>query len=575
MKKTASRCAQMRHNINVLAICEQITNALGHPYILKDHKWYSSFDIKPEEFTNSLDFYKTYQSFKLLSKSTFLKIGDGTQRELAAYKSFIEAEVQCRTTNQRLRSGSLTPDAHTIMTMASRKIANVLRVDFEGAPLEPFDLLQTQFRYGPGSFYGGSTKSTIIEKTNPDFYECTKLALPLIDRLIGDRTIADHCVCVVEGSRLATVPKTAKTDRTIGVEPGLNIPLQKQVGAFLRRRLKNFNIDLDTQEFNQAAAKVALERGLATVDLKAASDTISHNLVMELLPIDWYVYLDSIRSHSIEVDRVVYPLEKFSAMGNGFTFELETMLFWAIAQSCIDFVGNRTTIFDEDDKSKPLTQVLVYGDDIILSADVAPFLISILQELGFTTNKDKTYLSGRFYESCGHDFFDGHFVRPVYIKDKVVTIKDTYNLYNKIIRMYDRLCSLGETNVELLRIARVVLKSIPNDMRFWGPIHFGDSVLHEPTDVVDKRRTLLYCKDYMRFRQRGLVSIPKVTRRPAHIHFVHYLLQFSEEFIPYNRVLNTFYEYKEPSGNSYYVGEAESIILSMRSGDRCKRGLIG
>jgi len=93
------------------------------------------------------------------------------------------------------------------------------------------------------------------------------------------------------------VPKNAKTHRIIAVEPRANAYIQKAYGSHIRSRLKRVHVTLDDQGRNQRAARAALRRGLATLDLKAASDTVATELVYELLPLDWANALDTARSH--------------------------------------------------------------------------------------------------------------------------------------------------------------------------------------------------------------------------------------------------------------------------------------
>jgi hypothetical protein len=48
-------------------------------------------------------------------------------------------------------------------------------------------------------------------------------------------------------SKVRVVPKNAKTDRTICIEPDLNIFVQLGIGAVIRERLKAYGLDLNTQ----------------------------------------------------------------------------------------------------------------------------------------------------------------------------------------------------------------------------------------------------------------------------------------------------------------------------------------
>ena len=140
----------------------------------------------------------------------------------------------------------------------------------------------------------------------------------------------------------------------------------------------------------------------ATIDLSNASDTVAYQLVKLVLPPDWFELLISLRAPFTDMDGKRVRLEKFSSMGNGFTFALETLLFWTLC----DTVSNGEA------------QVLrVFGDDIIVDTAHAKACVKALEFFGFTPNAKKTFLEGPFRESCGGDYFNGVSVRAVYVKN--------------------------------------------------------------------------------------------------------------------------------------------------------------
>lgn len=158
-------------------------------------------------------------------------------------------------------------------------------------------------------------------------------------------------------------------------------------------------MDLDDQRLNQRLAAKAFKDRLATIDLKNASNSVSTSLVELLLPPDWFAYLDSIRTKWTELEGKGIRLEMFSSMGNGFTFELESLIFWAICRSITPY------------------EVGIYGDDIIVPQDSASEVIGVLEACGFTVNTSKSFLSGCFFESCGKHYFMGVDVTPLYWKE--------------------------------------------------------------------------------------------------------------------------------------------------------------
>jgi hypothetical protein len=107
-----------------------------------------------------------------------------------------------------------------------------------------------------------------------------------------------------------------------------------------------------------------------------------------------------------------------STMGNGFTFPLMT----TILSSAVRAVYREMGILIKDN---PLAwnhdavvpgNWAVFGDDIIVCREAYDMLVTFLHELGFRVNLTKSFNSGLFRESCGHDYLGGHDVRGVYLK---------------------------------------------------------------------------------------------------------------------------------------------------------------
>jgi hypothetical protein len=251
---------------------------------------------------------------------------------------------------------------------------------------------------------------------------------------------------VVVGSKIVTVPKDARTDRVIAIEPQLNMFFQKGIGGLIRRRLLKAGCDLNDQTMNQRLALLGSQTGhLATIDLANASDSISRVLVEQLLPEEWLLPLKCVRcthtdfpsdgekdsSPTYKGKSTPWFLQKFSSMGNGYTFELESLIFLALGRACARYYG----VVDQT--------VSVYGDDIVVGTDLAPHYISLLAEVGFKTNTDKTFVTGSFRESCGKHYFAGSDVTPYYLKHKIDSQESVLKYANSIRRLAHRL--LGGT----------------------------------------------------------------------------------------------------------------------------------
>jgi len=373
--------------------------------------------------------------------SKYKGLQTGIDVTAVALQSFATAESVCHSTNSRLieaRLRGFTPRVDAVIFTARRKIATLLGT-------YSTDKWLSMCKWGPGATFSlKGIEAHLDNKIREDQMSITATALPYFRRLISDDyawlysrgVVAEGPIClisgfsVVNGCRVTTVPKSAKTERTIAIEPTLNQFLQGGIGNYIRRRLKRTGIDLNDQTANQRGARDALLNGFATVDLKAASDTVSRELVYELLPLDWAMTLDDLRSKNYFLNKKWSSFEKFSTMGNGFTFELETLVFWALSSAVLEILGLKE-------------QVLVYGDDIVISELALPLLMESFEFCGFSINLEKTHFNSLFRESCGKHYFDGFDVSPIYQKEvpKDDSLEEVYRMANRIRRLAFRLCS--------------------------------------------------------------------------------------------------------------------------------------
>lgn len=272
-----------------------------------------------------------------------------------------------------------------------------------------------------------------------------------LDREIELRGLVDvveRCPVQVMEGVVEFVPKNAKTHRSIVKEPSLNTMIQLALGDFMAKRLHAFGIDIRNQEINKSLAEEGSLTGeLSTLDLSSASDTISEEIVHELLPLEWAFMLNSCRTDKVSLDGQTVCLEKFSSMGNGYTFPLETLIFWALASSAA-----------EDGFAS------VYGDDIIVGTHSVNRVMRVLEVCGFSINRKKSYWTGSFRESCGGDFLRGIDIRPYYHKN-VVTGMELFKMHNFYVR---------HRNPEM---ADRVLAHIHPSLRIYGPDGYGDGHL--------------------------------------------------------------------------------------------------
>lgn len=437
--------------------------------------------------TDAQAFYICSQLSAFLKKYPF----NGVDTKSPALDSFIRAEKACSLfNNENYRAlERLDCTFHPIFGGCIDEI----RTDIEellGA-FPPISRVEEDAVHGPGVSLGPlykEGKSTSYYKWANLPYSVTKAALPLAKetilsdpRWIGALDYWYRARCgnlyapidtedfwsrifrVVDGSRITTVPKNGLTDRTIAIEPVLNVYLQLGVDKFLKRRLKKrWNYDLSSQEKNQRLAQLgALDGSYATLDLKAASDTISLKICEMLLPPAWYGLLLDLRSPKGVLEGLKGSFEKISSMGNGFTFALETLLFGAIVRHVM------RRLVEPGETS-------VYGDDIVVPTRAADSVVDLLSCCGFTTNDEKSFISGPFRESCGTDWFLRYNVRPVFLKRQIKTVMDLYYIHNRLFAQEASLDWTWDCHFEKARA--YIRKHIPKK--------FGN-VYGPPSDLLD------------------------------------------------------------------------------------------
>lgn len=370
-------------------------------------------------------FAAEYQLSKFLSKYIGKETDSSDVRARRAVVKWLDVEQRNKRTNNRLMATDPIfsgKSGHQILLMAARLIERTI------GSSPPDDLLSL------GQFSSGATTSTKrgvdtlarrfegVKDTTPDAWKHVSDVLPRE----GVWTLYDpglHQPRFVKGNVLFTVPKTSIIDRVACKEPDWNVFAQKSVGDHIRGRLlKKARINLNDQSINRILAYEASIRGhLATIDLSSASDSLSTVLVMLLLPKKWFDLLSDLRCAKTFIDGASHVNEMFSSMGNGFTFELESLIFWAVAQTI-----NRVT--------STFGKVSVFGDDLIVPTASAGMLIQFLHWIGFKTNADKTFVKGPFRESCGGHYYRGLDVTPFYLKSDIKHVSDLILLLNQYRR---------------------------------------------------------------------------------------------------------------------------------------------
>jgi len=262
-------------------------------------------------------------------------------------------------------------------------------------------------------------------------------------------------LCEVPGNVMFTVPKNANIDRPACKEPDINMLMQKGLGNEISNCLRRIGINLNDQSNNRKLAhEGSVSNRLATLDLSSASDSVTTELVSTFLPEIWFSALDSVRSHVTIIDGYEHRNHMFSSMGNGFTFELESLLFYVLARATAFFTGTRGVIS-------------VYGDDIICPSDMSHDLVWVLSWFGFTTNSSKTFHDGPFRESCGGHYYNGLDITPFYLKGDIKTLPDLIHVANQL-REWAFVEGLTVLDPEVEDIWLWLKSLVPSDL--WGGV---------------------------------------------------------------------------------------------------------
>lgn len=375
---------------------------------------------------NASDFAISYLRREYLRKNDFLDYG--TDKQAAALSSLRRDIEENQVTERRLNNlDGIKPAQVNRILRIQRKISRLIG----DAP--PSDIFE-RCRWSNGATYG-------IPRRNA--FHSTKMAVPVEVTARASRYLSKEIfddvhwtwsyrelgpirpkdfVKIVPGNKLVFVPKTYKTFRSITPEPAGNIFLQLGVGDFLKRMLLRVGVDLTDQSRNQTLAALAIKLGLATLDLEAASNSMTTALIYLLFPPEWAVFLDDLRCQNTLLPSGEWVHDVlFSSMGNGFTFELESLIFWAVCSV-------------EKEVASEAGPISVFGDDIIVPKTIADGVIESLAFFGFRVNKAKSFVSGPFYESCGAHYFMGEDVKPVYQKEAVSDLASLVRFHNRLYR---------------------------------------------------------------------------------------------------------------------------------------------
>lgn len=421
-QSTKSRLQQLRRSTSLPRMTDKFLKTIGFNINSSLTKAefgdvLSTFRNMAFSASNAEDFSNAYLMSEILSKWD----GDGIvsvtdhDREVAAANTFWEGEDACKAANYRLAAWDYDVNVPTEVIHRARRIIAGLLGEF------PWEELPRACGFGPGA----STFLRRADSSHQNKWQSARhITATCLPYLLAFQKWAHLDAFAIEveivgGNRVTTVPKSWKTFRTIAVEPCWNSFFQKGVGKLIRRRLRGVGLlHKDAQKkHGRLAQEGSITKELATVDLKSASDTLSIGLIEAVIPDGWLRVLRDLRSPVGEIAGVEYRYQKWSSMGNGYTFELETLVFYALARA----VCNK----------KDQWAVSVYGDDIILPSTAVMELQAVFKACGLTFNTTKSFWGSHpFRESCGSHFFNGVDVTPFYLRSELKTAGDLITLAN-------------------------------------------------------------------------------------------------------------------------------------------------
>ncbi|UJQ85479.1 MAG: putative replicase protein [Alehxovirus allofundivivens] len=370
--------------------------------------------------------------------------------------------------------------------------------DVGAAVLGHFDPYAWTCKHGPGAV---SERVGISKYDFPSWPEQLEREFPLADFAFANQALwADSLLSKEDAGRFAScespskliaVPKTQKGPRLIASEPVCNQWNQQLIKNFLSDRIsRTFYgqiIHLTDQNHNKAAAyQASIDGRRMTIDLSEASDRVSCWVVERMFRRNPKLLssFQAVRTRFIsnDIDRrspKLYKLKKFSTMGSALTFPVQSLIFSNVVLGCLLYLQKQPCSIRV--LKRLARQVLVFGDDIIAPTDAGYLILGALRHLGFEVNRSKTFWTGKFRESCGGDYFDGHDVTPTYalaypVKQRPESVVSCIATRNNFFRNgYARSAQYLKSTIEAER--RLSLPSLPSDFGLLSWETFGESDL--------------------------------------------------------------------------------------------------
>jgi hypothetical protein len=376
------------------------------------------------------------------------------ERKRAALRGFIQCEQDVRLNDSRLNPIDLEA-FHRISSLLFRKMFT--RIDHEVYNMEIVP------KHGPGKTADGLLgNEKYIQTVWPARLEAIFPAGEFLLPNWSYYSQLDEIDILDPGKELPVkvvlVPKTMKTPRVIAMEPTcMQYAQQALRSAFYDYvkgdKLLNRMIGFDNQEPNQLLAQKGSSDGsLATLDLSEASDRVSNQLVRIMFKNHRWLNaaVDATRSRkavvgseSLGLKPQTVRLAKYASMGSALCFPVEAMVFLTLVFLGIENSRESGTPLTPEEIKSLSGKVRVYGDDIIVPVEYVSSVVSVLETFGSVVNRGKSYWNGKFRESCGKEYFDGHDVSIVKVRQEFPTQRQDATRVNAMVELRNQLYFAG------------------------------------------------------------------------------------------------------------------------------------
>ena len=415
--------------------------------------------------TPSIDAIIAIRQLTLAFSKILLPSSDA--RTKAAMDGYVQCEVDVRASDARISDQQWSDFDRIAHLLFGRVFSEVDQMVFDRTLLPKHGPGATADRLSGNAKYRQSEWPSRLEQ-----------AFPAWEYLLPNGRFSDRLesmTSVEPGSerpvRVITVPKTLKTPRIIGIEPtAMQYSQQALLNGLLSAISKDGNLRRmigfkDQDVNNRLAQEGSLFGDLATLDLSEASDRVSNQHVRRLLANHLCLHeaVDSCRSRKADVPgHGIIRMAKFASMGSALCFPMEAMVFLTII--LIGIEKDLDSPMDEGTVKRLRRQVRVYGDDIIIPVRHVQSVIDSLESFGMKVNRNKSFWNGKFRESCGKEYYNGHDVSIVRVRRVLPTSLNMVQEVLSIVPLRNQLYLAGYwqsarwLDVQIER----VLKHFPN-----------------------------------------------------------------------------------------------------------------